>query len=105
MWILNSIVVTERQRGRGEFDLFVAAAGAGLVIEPVAGAVGFLVAIVVGVATRRPAQATAAGFVAYPIAWVVLGVRSLETLAPMAGAGLVALVAVARWAATRARRG
>ena len=94
-------IVPGLQGGRGVGT----AAGAGLVIEPVAGAVGFLVAIVVGVATRRPAQATAAGFVAYPIAWVVLGVRSLETLAPMAGAGLVALVAVARWAATRARRG
>jgi glycerol-3-phosphate acyltransferase PlsY len=80
------------------------AAGAGLVIEPVAGAIGFLVAIVVGLATRRPALATVAGFVAYPTAWVVLGVRSSDTLVPMAGIGLIALVAVARWGATRQRR-
>lgn len=50
------------------------AAGAGLVIQPVAGLVG-----------------------------VVLGVRSLDTLVPMAGAGLIAIVAAGRWAATRAR--
>ena len=80
------------------------AAGAGLVIAPVAGAIGFLVAIVVGVATRRPALATVAGFVAYPVAWIVLGVRSIDTLVPMAGIGLVALVAVARWAVTRPPR-
>jgi glycerol-3-phosphate acyltransferase PlsY len=80
------------------------AAGAGLVIEPVAGAIGFLVAIVTGVATRRPALATIAGFVAYPVAWIVLGVRSLDTLVPMAGIGLIALVAVARWAVTRPQR-
>jgi glycerol-3-phosphate acyltransferase PlsY len=80
------------------------AAGAGLVIEPVAGTIGFLVAIAVGVATRRPALATVAGFVAYPVAWVVLGVRSIDTLVPMAGIGLIALVAAARWAVTRPRR-
>ncbi|MEI8333459.1 MAG: hypothetical protein WCH74_06360, partial [Chloroflexota bacterium] len=80
-----------------------AAAGAGLVIQPVAGIVGIVVAVVTAVATRRPATATAVGFAAYPIAWAALGVRSLETLVPMAGAGLIALVAVARWLWTRGR--
>ncbi len=52
---------------------------------------------------RRAPVATAVGFIAYPIAWIVLGVRSVETLIPMAGAGLIALVALARWATTRRR--
>jgi acyl phosphate:glycerol-3-phosphate acyltransferase len=78
-----------------------AAAGAGLVIQPVAGLVAFAVAIAVAVATRRPATATAIGFAAYPIAWAVLGVRSVDTLVPLAGAGLIALVALARWLLTR----
>jgi acyl phosphate:glycerol-3-phosphate acyltransferase len=79
------------------------AAGAGLVIEPVAGIVGFAAAIVAYAIVRRAPVATAVGFVAYPVAWLVLGVRSIDTLIPMAGAGLIALVAAARWAATRSR--
>jgi glycerol-3-phosphate acyltransferase PlsY len=79
------------------------AAGAGLVIQPVAGLVGIVAAIVAFAVVRRAPVATAVGFVAYPVAWVVLGVRSLDTLVPMAGAGLIAIVAVGRWAATRAR--
>jgi glycerol-3-phosphate acyltransferase PlsY len=79
------------------------AAGAGLVIEPVAGLVGFAAAIVAFAVVRRAPVATAVGFVAYPVAWVILGVRSLDTLVPMAGAGLIAIVAAGRWAAPRAR--
>ncbi len=79
------------------------AAGALLVIEPVAGLVGLAVALVAWLAVRRAPTATAVGFVAYPVAWLVLGVRSVDTLVPMAGAGLIALVAAARWAATRGR--
>lgn len=79
------------------------AAGAGLVIEPVAGAVGFIAAVGAYAIGRRAPVATAVGFVAYPVAWIVLGVRSVETLIPMAGAGLIALVALARWATTRRR--
>jgi glycerol-3-phosphate acyltransferase PlsY len=90
-------IVPGLRAGRG----VAAAAGAALVIQPVAGLVAFVVAIVVAIATRRPATATAIGFAAYPIAWIVLGVRSIDTLVPMAGAGLVALVALARWVATR----
>ncbi len=92
-------IVPGLRGGRG----VAAAAGAGLVIQPVAGIVGIVVAVVTAVATRRPATATAVGFAAYPIAWAALGVRSLETLVPMAGAGLIALVAVARWLWTRGR--
>lgn len=79
------------------------AAGAGFVIEPVAGAVGFVAAVVAFAIVRRAPVATAVGFIAYPVAWIVLGVRSVETLIPMAGAGLIALVALARWATTRRR--
>jgi acyl phosphate:glycerol-3-phosphate acyltransferase len=77
------------------------AAGAGLVIEPVAGLVGFVAAVAAYAIVRRAPVATAVGFVAYPVAWIVLGVRSVDTLIPMAGAGLIALVALARWATTR----
>ena len=94
-------IVPGLRGGRG----VAAGAGAGLVIQPVAGMVGLAAAAVAAVATRRPATATAIGFAAYPIAWALLGVRSIETLVPMAGAGLIALVAAARWAATRPRRG
>ena len=79
------------------------AAGAGLIIEPVAGIVGFVAAILAYAVVRRAPVATAVGFVAYPVAWLVLGVRSIDTLVPMAGAGLIALVAAGRWAATRRR--
>lgn len=77
------------------------AAGALAVIEPVAAAVGFVAALVTYGAVRRAPTATAVGFVAYPVAWIVLGVRSVDTLVPMAGAGLIALVAAGRWAVTR----
>jgi glycerol-3-phosphate acyltransferase PlsY len=77
------------------------AAGALAVIAPVAALVGVVAALLTYAAVRRAPTATAVGFVAYPVAWVVLGVRSLDTLVPMAGAGLIALVAAARWASTR----
>jgi glycerol-3-phosphate acyltransferase PlsY len=81
-----------------------AAVGAAIGLNPPAAAVGLLAAGVGWLATRRVSRATAVGFVAYPIAWAVLFVRGPETLLALAGCGVLYLVTLAGWLATRDRR-
>jgi glycerol-3-phosphate acyltransferase PlsY len=80
-----------------------AAAGAALGINPVAAAAGIATAALAWVGVRRASVATAAGFVAYPIAWAAFFVRDAASLLAFAGCGLLYLVALGGWLATRRR--
>lgn len=80
-----------------------AAVGAGVGINPVAAALG-LVATGIGWAVlHRASRATVVGFVAYPIAWAAIFVRDAASLFAFAGCGLLYLVTLAGWLATRRR--
>ena len=78
--------------------------GAGIVVNPVAAAAGLATTGVGWLVLRRASSATVAGLVAYPVAWAALFVRDAETLLAFAGCGLLYLVTLAGWLATRGRR-
>lgn len=80
-----------------------AAVGAAIAMNPAAAAVGLAAAAVGWAVLRRASRAIAVGFAAYPIAWAVLDVRDPETLLALAGCGLLYLVTLAGWLATRDR--
>jgi len=80
-----------------------AAVGAGIALNPVAAAIGIVATGIGWAVLRRASRATAAGFVVYPIAWAVLFVRDAETLLALAGCGLLYLVTLGGWLATRGR--
>lgn len=80
-----------------------AAVGAAIAMNPAAAAVGIAAASVGWALLRRAGRATAIGFIAYPVAWAALTVRDAETLLAFAGCGLLYLVTLAGWLATRNR--
>jgi glycerol-3-phosphate acyltransferase PlsY len=80
-----------------------AAAGAAIAINPAAAAVGLVAAGIGWLVLQRASRATAIGFVAYPVAWAALFVRDRDSLLAMAGCGLLYLVALGGWLATRGR--
>ncbi len=80
-----------------------AAVGAAVGMNPVAAAAGLGAAGIGWAVLHRASRATAIGFVAYPLAWAALFVRDLETLLAFAGCGLLYLVTLAGWLATRNR--
>ncbi len=79
------------------------AVGAAIAINPAAAAVGLAAAGVGWAVLRRPSRAILVGFVAYPVAWTVLDVRDAGTLLALAGCGLLYLVTLGGWLATRHR--
>ncbi len=93
-------VVPRWRGGRG----IGAAVGAAIVLNPPAAAVGLGATAAGWVTLRRAGAATALGFVAYPAAWIAISVRDRTTLLALAGCGLVYLVTLAGWLATRSRR-
>lgn len=82
-----------------------AAVGAGIALNPVAAAVGIAATGAGWALLHRASRATAVGFVAYPIAWAAIFVRDAESLLAFAGCGLLYLVTLAGWLATRDRAG
>jgi len=80
-----------------------AAVGAAIGINPVAAALGLLAAGLGWAVLHRASRATAVGFVAYPVAWAAIFVRDAESLLAFAGCGLLYLVTLAGWLATRGR--
>lgn len=80
-----------------------AAVGAGIALNPVAAALGLVAAGTGWAVLRRASRATAVGFVAYPVAWAAIFVRDEESLLAFAGCGLLYLVTLAGWLATRGR--
>ena len=80
-----------------------AAVGAAIGINPVAAGVGIAATGVGWAVLHRASRATAVGFVAYPVAWAAIFVRDAESLLAFAGCGLLYLVTLAGWLATRGR--
>ena len=77
--------------------------GAAIGINPLAGAIGLVATGVAWWVLHRASRAIMVGFVTYPIAWAAIFVRDAETLLAFAGCGLLYLVALAGWLATRNR--
>jgi acyl-phosphate glycerol 3-phosphate acyltransferase len=80
-----------------------AAVGAAIGMNPLAAVVGLVAAGAGWGAFHRMSRAAAVGFVAYPIAWTALFVRDPASLLALAGCGLLYLVTLAGWLATRNR--
>jgi glycerol-3-phosphate acyltransferase PlsY len=80
-----------------------AGAGAALVLHPAAGAVAIALFAGAWLLTRRRIVAIAVGFTAYPLAALLLSVRSLEDAWLLAGIGTLYLVLVGRYVATAGR--
>ncbi len=80
-----------------------AGAGAALVLHPAAAAIAIALFAGAWLLTRRRIVAIAVGFTAYPLAALLLSVRSLADAWLLAGIGTLYLVLVARYVATAGR--
>jgi glycerol-3-phosphate acyltransferase PlsY len=80
-----------------------AGAGAAIVLGPPAAVLAAALFAVAWLATRRRVAAVTTGFVAYPVAFAALVVRSEATLWPLAGIGSLYLLLAVRFAATAPR--